>query len=96
MTFAAIGGIAVALYLLHSFCMSGYNEFKFEQALLKDLYPQEQYEQSFWSYTSSKWCGGKPNEKYAEAQRSLDEEMDLVHMVKQLRLLRSMSDQKHS
>jgi hypothetical protein len=40
MTLGLIGGIAIAVYIARWLCMHSYDEFKFEQAMLAELYSQ--------------------------------------------------------
>lgn len=88
--------------------MSNYDQFKFEQAVVAQLYseqhgdlrkPFESY--GYWDYLKSRFLGfccsqSAQHNKFMKAQKMLDEEMDILLIVKQMRLLRSMAAEKFS
>ena len=106
---ALIGGITVVLWFLWRSCINNYENYKFEQDLLNQLYSAqegnarkplvtESYSSYFCNSLKSLCCSGDdPNHrKYERAASMLDEEMDILLVVKQMRLVRAMANEKYT
>ncbi len=85
--------------------MHSYDEFKLEQALMTQLYSRQENSKrkpfetySYFDYLKSKWCccGSPQHGKYVKAQKMLDEELDVLLIAKQLRLLRALANEKYT
>lgn len=104
-TLALIGGILTAIYFVRWLFMHSYDEFKLEQALMTQLYSRQENSKrkpfetySYFDYLKSKWCccGSPQHGKYVKAQKMLDEELDVLLIAKQLRLLRALANEKYT
>lgn len=99
---AILGGVFVAVLALRWLCMHQYEEYRQEKALLEELYSSEEGKlrkpfevYGFGAYLKSKLCGcgeaTNEHRRFLKAQRMLDEELDVLLIVKQMRLVRALS-----
>ena len=107
-TLAYIAGTCVVVYYLKSVCMNSYEEFKFESAILSQLYSEKSNgklkpftNMTYWQYLKAKWFGiccdqGKNAARFLNARKQLEDETDILLIVKQLRVLRALANERFS